>query len=103
MLADQLLVDAGDGHAGGVLDLEGDARGRVDLDGVAVAEVELQLRAHQLGTVAHALDLEAAAIAFGDADDHVVDERAGQPVELARALVVEGPLDAQPTVLADDA
>ena len=102
MRPDQLLVDAEDGHAGGVLDLEGDAVRGIDLDGVAVAQVELQLLAHELGTIAHALDLEAATVALGDAHDHVVDERARQPVELARRAFLGGSLDAQHGVLADE-
>src|SRR4029079_16883456 len=77
-LADQLLVDPDDREAGRVLDLEGDAFGRVDLDRVAVAEVERQLLAVERGAVADAGDLEALAIAVGHADDHVVDEGAGQ-------------------------
>ena len=77
--------------------------GRVDLDRVAVAQVELELRAHELGAIADAGDLEALAVARGDADDHVVDQRPGQAVQLARALVVVGALDAQHAVLADEA
>ena len=100
-VADQLLVDAGDGQAGGVLHLEGDAGRRVDLDRVAVAQVELELAADQLGAVADAGDLEALAVAGGHAGDHVGDQGAGQAVELARALVVAGPLDDERLAVAD--
>ena len=74
-----------------------------DLDGVAVAQVELQLLADELGTIADAGDLEALAVAGGHAGDHVGDERARQSVQLPRALVVRGTLDEQLTVLLDDA
>ena len=98
---DQLLVDAGHGDLGGALDLEGDALGRFDLDGVAVAEVQLQLLADQLCAIADTLDLQVAGVALGDADDHVVDERAGQAVELARALLIVRTLDAQLPIVGD--
>ena len=76
--------------------------GRIDLDRVAVAQVELQLAADQLGAVADAGDLEALAEAVGHADDHVGEQRARQAVQLARALLVIGALDAQLAVLLDD-
>src|SRR6187399_2573545 len=81
-VADQLLVDTRDRQAGGVLDLERDARGGIDLDGMAVAQAELELLAHKLGTIPHAGDLEALAVARGHAHDHVVDEGPGQAVQL---------------------
>src|SRR5687767_547702 len=49
-LADQLLVDPDHREARRVLELEGDAVGRVDLDLVAVAEVERQLLAVERGS-----------------------------------------------------
>ncbi len=101
-LADELLVDADDGQAGRVLDLEGDAVRRVDLDRVAVAEVELELPAVERGTVADAGDLEALAIAVGHADDHVVDERPGQAVELLVRLLLGRAGDDERPVLAAD-
>src|SRR4051794_38949273 len=72
--ADQLLVDAGDGEAGGRLQLERDPLGGIDLDGVAVAQRELQLPADQLRTIPDARDLEALAVPRRHARDHVVDE-----------------------------
>src|SRR4051812_18153367 len=89
-LADELLVDALDAEARGVLDREGDAVGSVEDDRVAVAELELELRG-ALGqhAVADPDDLEPLLVAVGHADDHVVDEGPGQPVQgLADPLVV---------------
>ena len=77
--------------------------GAVDLDRVAVAEVELEVRAHELGAIADAGDLEALAVAGRDADDHVVDQGAGEAVQLAGALVAARSLDAQLTVLGHEA
>src|SRR3954470_20541149 len=95
-LADQLLVDALDAEAGLVLDREGDAIGRVEDDRVAVAELELQLgRALGQDAVADADDLEALLVAVGHADDHVVDEGAGQPVQRAAEPLVVGTLDVE--------
>src|SRR6185437_11488446 len=81
-LADELLVDAQNREVGRVLDLEAHAGGRIDLDRVAVAQVELELAADERCTIPHAGDLERLAVARGHADDHVVDERPGQAVEL---------------------
>src|SRR6185369_7888366 len=85
-LADELFVDADDGELRGVLDLEADSRRRVDLDRVAVAEVQLQLATDECCTIADAGDLERLAVARGHPDDHVVDERARQAVELLVGL-----------------
>ena len=83
-LADGLLVDALDREPGRALDGERDAVGGVEDDRVAVAERELELR-RALGhdAVADADDLEPLLVALGDADDHVVDQRAGQAVQRA--------------------
>ena len=91
-----------DRQADGGLDLEADARGRVDLDRVAVAERELELVAHLLRAVADADDLEALAVARRDADDHVVDEGAGQPVEALVELGLRRPGDHDGAVLLRD-
>src|SRR4051812_1103910 len=105
-LAHQLLVDALDAEARLVLDREGDAVGGVEDDGVAVAELELQLgRALGQDAVADADDLEPLLVAVGHADDHVVDEGAGQAVQgPADSLVVGAPdvEDAGVTLLDDD-
>src|SRR4029453_8524345 len=74
----------------------------VDLDRVAVAQVELELLAHQLGAIADAGDLEALAVTLGHADDHVVEQRPGEAVELARTLFVVRSLHAERTILLDD-
>src|SRR5690349_17068780 len=99
-LADKLLVDADDREAGRVLDLERDALGRVDLDRVAVAEVERELLAVLRRAIADAGDLEALAVAVGHADDHVVDERPGQAVELLVDLLLGRSGDDDRAVLA---
>src|SRR5439155_21758546 len=101
-LADELLVDPDHREAGRVLELEADPRRRVDLDRVAVAQVELELLADLRGAIAHAGDLESLAVAVGDADDHVVDERPGQPVELAMGLLLGRPADDDRAVLLAD-
>ena len=46
-----------------------------------------------LGAVADADDLELLGEAVGDADDHVVDQRAGEAVQRAVLPLVVGPLD----------
>ena len=81
--------------------LEGDALGRLHDDRVAEAEGEAELvGALGLGAVADADDLELLAEAVGDADDHVVDEGAGEAVQGAVVALVVGPLDEQlPVVL----
>ena len=87
----------------GLGDLERDAVGRVDHDGMAEAEGEAQRgRALGLGPVADADDLQLLAEAGRHADDHVVDEAAGEPVQAAVLPLVVGPLDEQRVaVLAD--
>src|SRR6185436_12385703 len=95
VVADELLVDADNRELDRCLDLEADALGRVDLDRVAVAQVELQLVTDQLSAVADAGDLEALAVTGGHTGDHVGDEGPSQAVQLARTLVVIGPLHAQ--------
>ena len=53
------------------------------------------------GAVPDTDDLEVLGEAVGDADNHVVDQRAGEPVQGAVLALVVGPLDQQlRTVLA---
>src|SRR6266550_6392005 len=81
-LADQLLVGPPDGDAGRGRNLEGDPLGGIDVDGVGEAEGQFDLvGALGRGPVADADDLEVAGETVGDADDHVVDQGAGEPVE----------------------
>src|SRR5215207_7864693 len=101
-LADELLVDAEDREVGRVLDFEADPGRRRDLDRVAVAQVELQLLADLRSAVSDAGDLERLAIAVGHPDDHVVDERPGQAVELLVGLLLGRARDDQAIVLAGD-
>ncbi len=90
-------IRVGAGH------LEGDAVGRLDHDRVAEAERELAAcRALGLGAVADADDLELLREAVGDADDHVVDERAGEAVQGAVLALVVGALDDERAVVLAD-
>ena len=78
----------------GLGDLEGDALRGVDDDGMAEPEREADgARALGLGPVADAHDLQLLAEAGGDAHHHVVDERAGEPVEAAALTLVVRSLD----------
>src|SRR5258706_4420366 len=87
-LADELLVDADDREVRRILELEADSWRRIDLDLMAVAEVELELLADERRAIAHAVDLEALAVARRDPDDHVVHERPGEPMELLVHLLL---------------
>ena len=91
------MMRVGRGH------LEGDAVGGVDLDRVAEAERQVELVGPcGVGAVADADDLELLGEAVGDADDHVVHQRAGQAVQRAVLALVVGTLDEQlVAVLAD--
>src|SRR6185503_4702772 len=102
-LADELLVDAEHREMRRVLDLEADAGRRVDLDRVAVAQVELELPPDERCTIADAGDLEWLAVARGHADDHVVDERPGQAVELLVRLRLGWAADHDLVAVAGDA
>src|SRR6185503_9505760 len=102
-LADELLVDADHGEPRRVLDLEADSGGRVDLDRVAVAQVELELPPDERCTIADARDLERLAVARGHADDHVVDQRPGQAVELLVGLGLRRASDEDLVAVARDA
>src|SRR5207342_3245557 len=69
----------------------------------AEAEGEAQRgRPLGLGPVADADDLQLLAEAGRDADDHVVDEAAGQPVEAAALPLVVGPLDHERALVLTD-
>ena len=50
------------------------------MDFVGKADAKLQHVARDRGQVTDALNLELLLVAFGDADHHVVDQRAGQAV-----------------------
>src|SRR6185503_4652946 len=85
-LADELLVDAEHREPGRILDLEADPGRRIDLDRVAVAQVELELAPDESRTIADAGDLQRLAVAGSHPDDHVVDQRPGQAVQLPVGL-----------------
>ena len=81
-VAYQLLVDAGDDHLGVVLNLEGDAVGRLHLDRVAVAGTDDKGLALDLGSGAHTDDFQTLAVTVADPFDHVGDEGAAESVAL---------------------
>src|SRR5699024_10123524 len=85
-----LLVDTDDAEMQRVFELDLDGVGLLDLNGMREAQRQDQLVALLGGTVADALDLEVFLEAFGDTDDHVVDDGAGQAVEAAGLLLVIG-------------
>ena len=86
-LADLLLVDAVDDDLVLRRDFDGDAIDLFDGDQVGVTQVHDELVALFAGTIANAVDLEFLLEALGHADDHVVDEAAGQAVEASVQLV----------------
>src|SRR5665647_2578999 len=92
-LANELLVDALDRKAGGVLNDEGDALRRLDGDRVAVAESELEVAPLDHHAVTGAVDLHLLLIALGDTKNHVGDKGAGQAVQRTRLALVVGALD----------
>src|SRR4051794_13986676 len=100
-LADDFLVDTPDDDSGLDWHLEGNALGRVDDHRVAEAEGQTQLVGGDgLGAVTDADDLELPAEAIGDTDNHVVDQRARQPVQRAALAQIVGTFDDQLTVVA---
>src|SRR5450631_3489004 len=92
-LANELFVNALDREAGGVLDDEGDAFGRLDGDRMAVAKGELEVAPLDGHPVTGAVDLQLLLIALGDTEHHVVDKGTGQAVQRARLPLVVGSLD----------
>jgi hypothetical protein len=60
---------------------------------VRVAQSEAHARSADLGAVADALDLELLAESLRHADDRVVQQRAGQPVERPLRLRIVAALD----------
>ena len=74
--------------------------GGLNPDGMAEAERELDgVAALRGGAVADADDLELLREALGHADDHVVDERAGEAVQRAVLALVVRALDEQLAVV----
>ncbi len=66
---------------------------------MAEAEGELEALALEDGAVAHADDLELLGEAGGDAGDHVLDQRAAEPVQSPAPTLVVGALDDEVAVL----
>src|SRR5687768_13747367 len=92
-LADGLLVDAADQDRGLVGRLHVQAFGHVEIDIVALAELELELVALRVRTIADAGDLEGLGEALGHALDQVRDQRALHAPERPRRLGSIGRLD----------
>ncbi len=67
---------------------------------MAVAQGELEVRTLGGHAVADAADLHRLAVAVGDPDDHVGDQRAGQPVQAAALALVVRTHDEQRAVVA---
>jgi hypothetical protein len=102
-LADLLLVDAVDVNLVGPLDGERDPLGRGVRDRMRIAELQVEAFAGLGGAIADALNLEALAVAFGDALDHVRDERPREPVRRTVHLRFAEPLDARASVFDENA
>src|SRR5579864_6770147 len=92
-LPDALLVRSADRNLVGSFDGDADPLRRLDDDRMREPELQRQLLALHLRAVADAHDFEVARVALGHAVDHVGDQRAGESVQLARALLVVGPRD----------
>src|SRR4029077_3780006 len=80
-LPDELFVHALDSHEHVVIDRDLDARRRVIRDRVRESDDELHAEGLGLRLVSYALDLERLGESFGDAVDHVGDERPRQSVQ----------------------
>ena len=94
-LSDLLLINTGDGELGLTIGGKRDSLRSLNEDGVGITEGELQVGALLQDTVANTGDFHVDGVAFGDTNDHVVDEGAGQAVEsTVLALIVRpGDLD----------
>ena len=87
-LADLFLVDTLDNDLVRVRDIDLDVRVLGHGDRVREAQVHDQVLTFLHGSVADAVDRERLAEALGHADDHVVDQRAGQAVQGAVQFVI---------------
>ena len=87
-LADLFLVDTLDNDLVRVRDIDLDVRVLGHGDRVREAQVHDQVLTFLHGSVADAVDLERLAEALGHADDHIVDQRAGQAVQGAVQFVI---------------
>src|SRR5512140_2270087 len=101
-LAHGFLVVAGHAELLRGLRREGDSGRRLDLDRVREAERKLELLALEDGAVARTVDLEVALVSGRHADDHVLKERAREPVQSARRLLVVHTRDDERAVLTRD-
>lgn len=98
-LTDLLLVDTLDVHVGVVGNLEGDALGSLDDHGVREAQGELEVLALLLHAVTDAGELELLLEALGNANNHVVDESAGEAVAGTGLTLVVGTGNGEDVVL----
>src|SRR4051794_11458058 len=92
-LTNKFLVDALHPDAVGPLDGVGDALGRVHAHWVRIANLEDHHTAVLRGAIADAYDLQVLPKAGGHADDHIVQQRAGQAVQCAVLALVGWSLD----------
>src|SRR5579875_3897101 len=86
-LPHDLFVDPLDADPVLAFDIQRNPFGRVYLDGMREPKRERDRVARFGRAVAHALDLQHSYVAFRDAHNHVVDERARQAVQRAVALL----------------
>ena len=91
-----MFVDADDIDARRLWHFEADTLGRLHQHRMRVAERQLDcIGSLGRGAIADTDDLELFAIAVGDADDHVGNERARQPMERTSLTLFVRALDEQ--------
>src|SRR6266851_8632561 len=100
-LTDQLLVGAADGN-GVSHDREADPGWCRNQYRVRVADLQHQIAARNGGTIADAVDLQAAGVPVGHAGHHIGDQATREPVQRAMGWLVRRALHAQLTIVAHD-
>ena len=102
-LADLLLVDAADDDLVLGRNVDGDAVDLIDNNRMGVAKVHDELLALLLCTVADTIDLKLLRVTLLDADDHVVQQRAGQAMQaLVLVLLIRAGDGQNSALLLDD-
>ena len=89
-LTNELFVDAIDVEPGRGFHLKGDSVRRLVVDRMAEAQSQFKPVALRLYPVAGPDNLESLAVALSHTDHHVVDQRAGQAVQLLAAALIIG-------------